>query len=476
MHRPHVLCAITPLLRVALGLSLAGAAVGQPLSDATRQALEKLLRDLPKVQAGAMVADARTGETLFAFNSERPFKPASVQKLFTTAAALERFGIDFGLGTWAYLRDGDLLIIGGGDPGLGDERLAKRDDRPVDYVFDEWANALRTRGVTEIGRIILDDTIFDDESRHPDWPRDQADRWYQAPVGGLNVNNNCLDVKLAVNGKGVSLTLQPELPGSWIDNRMGVGRKHEPVARRQFERDVFELRGTVTRGGELDSIAVRRPTVFFGHALRTALEKRGIRVNGEIVRADRENAGANGATPIGMHETPLVDLLWRCNTFSQNMYAECLMKALAAYDRGKARTGRPGSWAGGREVLIETLTPLGVDFAGVTIRDGCGLSYQNRVPPRAIIQLLVAMHRHRDARVFEESLARAGEDGSMKNRYNDAALVGRVVGKTGTLKDTTALAGYLTRDDGRVLAYAILLEGTQESTPIVEALKLLIAP
>jgi D-alanyl-D-alanine carboxypeptidase/D-alanyl-D-alanine-endopeptidase (penicillin-binding protein 4) len=464
------------LLNVVLGLWLGGAALGQPLNDATRHALEKLFRDLPKVQAGAMVADARSGETLFDLNGERPFKPASVQKLFTTAAALERFGIDFGLATWAYLRDGDLLIVGGGDPALGDERLAKRDDRPVDYVFDEWASALRSRGVAEIQRIILDDTIFDDEPRHPDWPRDQADRWYQAPVGGLNVNDNCLDVKLAVSGRSVNLTLQPEIPGSWIDNRIGVGKKHEPVARRQFDRDVFEIRGTVTRGGELDSIAVRRPTAFFGHALRAALEKRGIKVRGEIVRADKANAGIAGATPIGMHETPLVDLLWRCNTFSQNMFAECLMKALAAYDRGRARTGHPGTWAGGRQVLMETLTPLGVDFAGVTIRDGCGLSYQNRVPPRAIIQLLVAMHKHRDARVFEQSLARAGEDGSMKHRYNDPALVGRVVGKTGTLKETAALAGLLTRDDGRVLAFAILLDGTQEARPIVEALKLLVAP
>ncbi len=467
---------LAPFLALFSIALLATVAAAQPLGDSTRQSLEKLLRGVPKVQIGVLVADAKTGETLFDFNGERPMRPASVQKLFTTAAALDRFGVDFGLATWAYLRDGDLLVIGGGDPALGDERLAKRDERPIDYVFDEWANALRARGVGEIARIVLDDSIFDEQTRHPDWPKDQADRWYQAPIGGLNVNNNCLDAKILVSGKRVELELQPAIPASWIDNKLGVGKKHDPVARRQFDRDVFEFRGTVTKGGEFDAIAVRRPTVFFGHALRTALEKRGIKVTGEIVRTAKDDPGVAGATPVGMHETPLVDLMWRCNTFSQNMFAEALMKSLAAYNRGKERSGQPGSWDGGRAALIETLTPLGIDFSNAAIRDGCGLSPSNQMPPRSIAQLLVAMHRHRHARVFEETLARAGEDGSMKNRYNDPVLVGRVVGKTGTLKQTTALAGYLTRDDGRVLAFAIMLEGTQETKPIVETLKLLVTP
>ena len=96
-------------------------------------------------------------------------------------------------------------------------------------VFEEWAAALKATGVQRVAKLVLDDSVFDGTVRHPDWPADQADRWYQAPVGGLNLNDNCLDARVEVRG-GVKLVLTPDLPADFVANSLKLGKKHQPVA------------------------------------------------------------------------------------------------------------------------------------------------------------------------------------------------------------------------------------------------------
>src|SRR5262249_33562028 len=153
---------------------------------------------------------------LFEYNADEPLKPASVLKLFTTAAALQRFGPQFALETSVYLAGDELWVLGGGDPGLGDERLATRDGQTVLSTFEHWAALLRERGVTAISKIVLDDFVFDSEWRNPDWEPDQYLAWYQAPVGGLNFNDNCLDARAELAGASVRLVLTPPLPDDFF--------------------------------------------------------------------------------------------------------------------------------------------------------------------------------------------------------------------------------------------------------------------
>jgi D-alanyl-D-alanine carboxypeptidase/D-alanyl-D-alanine-endopeptidase (penicillin-binding protein 4) len=111
-------------------------------------------------------------------------------------------------------------------------------------------------------------------------------------------------------------------------------------------------------------------------------------------------------------------------------------------------------------VLRVTLDRLGLDLSSAVLRDGSGLSHQNRVSARQVCELLVIMRRHPHAGVFRESLAVAGEEGSMKRRLSGSRR-GRLVGKTGTLRQVSTLAGYLTRDGGGELAFALLINGNK---------------
>lgn len=427
---------------------------------AVTQRLEALLAAVPpETRIGLVVADAEDGAVWFARNGELPLKPASVQKLLVTAAALERFGPDFQYRTRAYLQGRELWIVGAGDPALGDARLAERHQQPRDALFDACAAALKARGVTALSGIVLDDTVFEPPGRHPDWPGSQADRWYQAPVGGLNYNDNCLNISVAVLDGRVAVTSRPGLPAEWIQNEMRVGREQRPIVRRRSGQPVFELGGTIRTGGDLAAVSADDPTDFFGAALQYALEQRGIKLRGSVVRQKVEPARLPSESLLHTHATALPDVLWRCNTFSQNLFAECLLKTLAAYAPEGRPSGVPGSWQAGRRIALDTLGHVGVDLEDAALRDGSGLSHSNRLTAAQVVGLLVRMKHHRHADVFLTSLAAPGKPGTMRRRYDDPLLRGRLRGKTGSISGVRTLAGYLTRPDGRTLAFAVLING-----------------
>lgn len=446
----------------------------RPAAAAVGRRLAKLLTELPKgTNLGLAVVDCDDGTTWFATHPRVPLKPASVAKLFVTAAALERFGPDFAYETRLYTRGDELLVLGSGDPGLGDQRISRRHDQPLHGEFNEWAQALKSRGITTLKNIALDDTVFDRQHRHPDWPDDQAQAWYQAPVGGLNFNDNCVEAGITVRAGRVSLSLKPDLPPSFFRNALKVSARHEPVAKRSPGQDVFEFRGPVARSDQLAPISVGRPTVFFGYALQHVLEQHGVSVAGQIVRREITPATLADAELLDLRTTMLRDVLWRANTFSQNLFAECLLKSLAAHGADGTRSSTAGSWEGGVRVLEATLRGLGLDLDGAVFRDGSGLSHANRVSAEQIVQLLLIMRRHPHGDHFAESLAEPGKDGTMRRRYASPALRNRLRGKTGTIRGVRTLAGYVTRADGTTLAFALLVNGSGPSslpTRVAEAL------
>lgn len=412
--------------------------------QAGAQRVRKILGQLKKGNTAGVIIARADGAIVLEHQPDALFKPASVLKLFITAAALERFGPHFQLQTQAYIAGDELVVIGGGDPGLGDERLEKRRGLTAESLWDAWAKQIREMGLTSIGNIVLDDSRFDQQWRHPSWPAAQSAAWYQAPTGALNLNDNCLDSRV-LTGPPIRLELRPQLPTDFIDNRLRSGEKHAPRVNRAATSDTFMFSGPVKRSAELGPVAAREPTLFFGHALRAALEKRGAKIQGQVVR--RENLRPDGRwRALPAHSTSIEEILWRCNTFSQNLFAECLAKALAAYGPDGQPTGSPGSWVEGLEIAKATLGRLAVNLDGAVWVDGSGLSHDNRVRPSQVAELLHRMRLHPQARMFRDSLARAGEIGSMQRRYNEPRLRGALCGKTGSIDGVSTFGGYLTLD------------------------------
>src|SRR3989304_2008916 len=162
--------------------------------------LRTVLGRLPHAAAivGACVIDLASDRVIYAQNADAALTPASTMKLFAMTAALTELGPQFAFETVLATDGRNLIVVGDGDPGFGDERLHKSRSETIAAPFERWADALRQRGLAALpGDLILDESIFDDQRLHPSWERADLDNWYAAPVGGLNYNDNCLDFVVA---------------------------------------------------------------------------------------------------------------------------------------------------------------------------------------------------------------------------------------------------------------------------------------
>src|SRR2546430_11688053 len=164
---------------------------------------------------------------LFRHNSDIPLIPASNMKIATTSAFLEKLGPDFKFRTMLLRRGEDLILVGDGDPTLGDAEMLRKSNWDVTTLFANWADELKKQNITTVQNILVDDSVFDENFAHHNWPVKQQHLRYVAQVGGINLNANCLDffLKIGNGGETVSYTTDPETAYATIRNTCVTGRQ-----------------------------------------------------------------------------------------------------------------------------------------------------------------------------------------------------------------------------------------------------------
>ncbi len=378
--------------RLLCALAVAGlfaVAVAETAQARNRTELAgKLKRESRRLGAdtGAYVVDLTSGRVLYSRKATTKLAPASNEKLFTTAAALRRFGADGTLSTTARLAEdaavsaagtlaGDLYLVGGGDPSLNDVAL------------QGLAGAIvKQTGVKSVtGGVVGDDSFFDSR-------RGSYDSGYRP---------------------------DSDLGGQLAGLTWGHGR--------------------ATPGGPATVAAARLG--FF-------LQKLGVKVR-RTARAGRvaEAPGGPGAVVGTLLSPPMLTLAAITNQPSDNFYAETLVKDLGA------TFGTAGSTSAGLTVVRAELRELNVR---PTLRDGSGLSRSDRASPEQIVTLLRGMYESDLNDGWMDSLAVAGRVGTLSRRMRGTAAAGRCRGKTGTLRNVSALSGYCRTKTGRTLAFSFL--------------------
>jgi D-alanyl-D-alanine carboxypeptidase/D-alanyl-D-alanine-endopeptidase (penicillin-binding protein 4) len=436
---------------------LAAGQDGAPPLDARVDALLRR-HGLEASKVGVFVGPAGSDATLVARGAEERLVPASNMKLVTTAMALAALGEGRVFRTELYvdgsLRDGvlegNLVVRAGGDPNLS----ARFFDSPTS-LFERWNTALGgLRRVT--GALILVDESFESKEFHPDWEGNDVSKWYCAPVRGLSLNDNCVDLTVSPGEVGgpPRVKLSPDTRYVTIENgAKTVAKATKPLAfwRRPGTNEIV-LRGEVAAKGSPISFSctVRNPARFFGTVF---LETLGLTAPIEERAAMPESL--RGRAPAAAHESDLRRTLQVCNRRSQNFYAEMLLKHAGG-----------GSWEGGARAADEFLRGIGVD--GAVVRDGSGLSRRNRLSARDLVAVLRDMRGRKDFGAFRDSLAAPGEDGTLRKRLED--LEGRLRAKTGTLTGVSALSGYLTTARGAELAFSVIVNGRGDAEGFQDAL------
>jgi D-alanyl-D-alanine carboxypeptidase/D-alanyl-D-alanine-endopeptidase (penicillin-binding protein 4) len=342
--------------------------------------------------SGTFVFDVDAGGdgALYGNDASERRVPASNEKLFTTAAFLSALGPDAHLETRAFVRgkrtgagrstlDGDLVMVGDGDPAFGTARFARANDQPVTRVATLARNVARA-GVKRItGRVLADAHIFDRKrSAGPDL----------SPLSGLSFNNGYDD-------------------GSYAQD----------------------------------------PELVAAEAMKKALRKRGVSVDGRVGKANLNDAALE-RNPLASVASPTVaTLIDETNVPSNNFFAEMLLKRLAADD------GSRGSRIGGAAEVEKFAHSVGTDIQAV---DGSGLSRRNSVSPQEVVKLLTAMVRDpENGNAFRHSLPVAGREGTVADRMRGTAAEGNCRTKTGTLDGVSALSGYCNAG-GHTIAFSVL--------------------
>jgi D-alanyl-D-alanine carboxypeptidase/D-alanyl-D-alanine-endopeptidase (penicillin-binding protein 4) len=255
------------VLIALLALAALAPAAGAEDLSATQRVLDRAMRQAGGA-SGAYVMDLDSEATLFEEDADVPRVPASVEKLYTTATALLRFGPDASLQTTVLaglapdetgVLAGDLYLKGGGDPAF--DRAAA--GRLADALIAET-------GVAEVdGRVIGDESAFD------------------ALRGGPE------------SGYSTSVWVGPLSALSFNQGRTGRRRP-------QFQAS---------------------PALFAAQAFEQALKSRGVRVR----RRARAGVAPAGAAVIGeLPSPPLASLIALTNAPSDNFFAETLLKAVGA--------------------------------------------------------------------------------------------------------------------------------------------------
>jgi D-alanyl-D-alanine carboxypeptidase/D-alanyl-D-alanine-endopeptidase (penicillin-binding protein 4) len=147
---------------------------------------------------------------------------------------------------------------------------------------------------------------------------------------------------------------------------------------------------------------------------------------------------------------PLIEDVRVINKVSQNLHAEILLRLL-----GREK-GTAGTVEGGLEVLRGFLNQAGITGDQYAFYDGSGLSRQNLVTPRAMVQLLRYADSQSWGASFRDTLPLSGTDGSLSSRFKNVDVQGRVQAKTGSLGGVKTLSGYATTNRGERVAFSIL--------------------
>ena len=422
---------------------------------------------------GVKVASLETGQVLFEHEPGRLMSPASNSKLYVGALALDHFGGDYRIATPILATSapdaqgrlsGDMIISGRGDPSW------KARPRRGDFwaVFAPFVSEIKRAGVRHItGDIVADTTYFRMPPYGAGWVADDLSEDYGAEISAITLEENFVDLRVtpSVPGQACGFELMHPLADLIIHNRTVTtvkGGSRSIHARRELGGNVVHVFGELPEGSaeEMLDLTVPNPAKWFAAALKEALQREGIRVDGgaRSVRWPDASPVSRGAVMLGeIRSPPLRDLVAAFMKPSQNLETDLIFahvgEAVRPTDAPVWRTSEQCAVAALRDFLRRNDLPADE----VRFDEGSGLSRNNLTSAHATVALLRFMARHRDGDAFTASLPIAGVDGTIRRRMRDTPAEGNVRAKTGTLRWANALSGYVASAAGERLVFSVML-------------------
>jgi D-alanyl-D-alanine carboxypeptidase/D-alanyl-D-alanine-endopeptidase (penicillin-binding protein 4) len=302
--------------------------------------------------------------------------------------------------------EGDLFIVGGGDPLLATSGYKTVFDDPDQFYedFTTVADSLNAAGIRSIrGDLVGDDSRYDAVRWVPTWPARYQVGGTVAPLSALLVNDGN--------------TGYTDTPNDATSNR---------------------------KAGD--------SPLLFAQTLRTVLNSRGITVEGV---ATTGRAPSDGEEVASFDSVPMSQVLTEMLKNSDNTTAELVLKEIGLQSKGQ------GTTAAGIEATKESLKNQSFDVTDLVMLDGSGLDTGNRMSCELSLALVSAVSQRPE---FSDALPLGGKSGTLRKRMLATPSTGRVRAKTGTLNSVNALAGFADTPQGSTLSFAFMHNGTDPRT------------
>jgi len=496
-------------------------------STALGQQIETLLADASVSRAHWGIAvTTLDGTPLFGHDEGKLFRPASNNKIFTTAIAIALLGLNKTFDTRIFGKldpttgtvTGDLTLFGGGDANFGADDLpyAPRSESaptptqpPALTDLASLVDQLVAKGVKRItGDIVGDDTLFPYEPYAESWAQDDQVWGFGAPVSALSIANNQLELVVTPlgvrpspgHGFPVNATVQLKQNVPYYKVQSEVETVDANADGIQVERlpgsRVIRVYGSVAAGAhpDVEEVAIADPAEYAAMALREMLLQRGIVVTGKA-RAKHQKPNDAGSyrtqvlTPdpcdtmniAGGHCTADCDApstpsgaVLAAHTSAPlgedvvltNKISQNLHAELLLHHLGVQASCGDGSTLAGARYIRAYLSRAGLDPDDFFFLDGSGLSDHDLVAPRATATFLAYVAKQPWFAQWKASLPDAGANGSLSHRFPDPPVKGHVFAKTGTLGESRALSGYLDAASGRTVIFSVMVD---DHTPTTSA-------
>lgn len=455
---------VSLLLRAAvcglLGLSAADnpARAANATADPLRALAARYHTPLESLSAVVQAVDAKT--PLYQLNPRVPRNPASTAKLITTFVALDTLGPGHVWRTEFHAMgkvsngtlEGDLLIRGGGDPWLTEER------------FWTLLGQLRARGVNHItGDLLIDGSRFAPPTRAAGDFDGQPWRAYNVMPHAALMNFKVVSLEFLPSPAGdrVDIRTNPSLPGFTLENRLRLTR--EPC--RGIEAD---LRIEVPEPARADHIVVEGSYPLacgaqallrsyltpetYAHALFSRLWAQW---GGQFDGGVRQAVRPAGHPPLLVGESaPLAELIRPLNKWSNNSMADAVFLAIGAEPEAKGLTP-----ARAEAAVHAYFRAHNLPADGLVLENGSGLSRHSRVSAASMGALLRHAWQSRYMPEFLASLSIVGVDGTLRKRLTRPPERGWMHLKSGYIEQVSAVSGYVRARSGKVYVVSFFLNG-----------------
>jgi D-alanyl-D-alanine carboxypeptidase/D-alanyl-D-alanine-endopeptidase (penicillin-binding protein 4) len=372
------------------------------------------------------------GETLFEHNASLALTPASNMKILTAYAALDMLGGDhrFITSVKALVEpddsgrlEGDLYVIGGGDPVLMTNAYAAVQpptDSKVRTNADELADQTFAANISDIsGGVFVDESRYDTERAVEGWPVRFLE---QSQAGSLSAA--LLDDGFEGLRDGYASQVDNPLP---------------PPLPRSSD-----------------------PALLFAANFDDLLEARTVRIASRPEVVAELPEGLIELTSI--ESPPLTEIVSQMLVNSDNTTAEMLIKEIAVAD------GLLGSTDSGTLALREVVSEAGLDISGLFIDDGSGLSETSTVTCGLVHGALDDPSHKEELRA---AMPVAGETGTLADSFAGTPFEGNLKAKTGFLSRVSALSGYYVTEPGVEVTFALIVNSeeplTEESIDALQA-------